>query len=809
MPVTSKRGSVLTLAGFVLLVLFGSLSIVAWMSFSKFEAVYQRVFVEQYQVPLDDMSAGTSKLTRLGVVVANTPGVASILRAGLAMAPTARAAGVYSSTGVLIAAQNQAGQEGSVVGVAGEPIAPGIVDALKRASEGGIAVETGDGLVLATPMLGIEGEVIGGLFMVIESATLWDPQNTAWQQAIKLAGALGLGGGALQLIVLLGWGRRAFNGSPTDTSAHPIKRQRQALAMVLVIQCAALGAQLYGDHQVFKSHLGPLINAKSDSAVIATANKFELALRYGLPLAGIPDAQATLQILVDQSPAIDLAEVSVATVSLSAGARRADDRYYRSDRVIQAGSAGRATVYTNESFAARTFNQLLFDLGTLGVVFLLAAAEGFAFLSYLARLQSNRQVALQPDTGAVAEPIQGLNEPAKLVAFPLFLYVLTEELTRSFLPRYAASLYDGGWGISTDLAASLPISAYMLVVAAGTMASLLGATGRHTQRLFVIGSGVTLVGLLGTALTQGYVEFIGFRCLSALGYAFVTLAFQNYISELPKGPQRKRALTAFISSVMLAAICGVSMGGVLVDYFGEKGVFLLVSGIMVVAFMLGRGFVFQRQTEGAIGVGPLTSVHFGNVFRSHDFLVHLAFVAIPSKMVLTGFLFYWVPLSLVPLALSPVDIARVMMMYFLVAVVVSKLSGMLPDDSAASQQRWIVLGVVCTGAAPLAMMIEFSVATTTASVMLLAAGQALANSAMANRMSEAVANTPSPHVLGLFRVFERSGSVIGPILAGVLVSALGFVDAAAGMGLVVLASGLVLVAYYLRLSLVSKEVRHA
>ncbi|MGB0957322.1 MAG: MFS transporter, partial [Litorivicinus sp.] len=781
-----------------------------WMSFAKFETVYQRVFAEQYQVPLDEISAATSKLTRLGVAVANTQEVANILRSGLAMAPSAGAAGVYNSFGTLIAAQNQAGSDGTHVGVPGERLDAAFVAALQRASAGGVAIETDSGIVLAATMVGIEGEDIGGVFIAIDTATLSGPKEAAWHQAMKIASVLGLSAGALQLVVILGWGRRAFDLSNRHTvPIDRLKLQRKVLGLVLLTQCAALGAQLYADHQVFKAQLGPLITAKSDSAVVAMANKFELAVGYGVPLAKIPDAEATLQALVAQSPAIDLAEVSVGSVSLSAGSRRADDSYYRSARAIGEPGTGQANVYTNQSFAARTFNHLLFDLGTLGVVFLLASAEGFAFLSCIARSQRNRQAQVKPVSNSRADSLSPANEPAKLVAFPLFLYVLTEELTRSFLPRYAAGLYDGSWGISADLAASLPISAYMLVVATGTLASLLGATGRHTHHLFLLGSAVTLIGLLGTAVTQDYTQFVGFRCLSALGYAFVTLAFQNYISELPKGPQRKRALTAFISSVMLAAICGVSMGGVLVDHFGETGVFWLVSAIMVVAFMLGRRFIFRRQTADADGGSALTMRDFGMVFRSNDFLVHLGLVAIPSKMVLTGFLFYWVPLSLGPLALSPVDIARVMMMYFLVAVVVSKLSGMLADESVASQQRWIILGVVCTGVAPLLMLLEFSVITTTTSVMLLAAGQALANSAVANRMADSVAATPSAQVLGLFRVFERSGSVIGPILVGILIASVGFVDAAAGMGLIVLMAGVGLVIYYVLAWLGSKTVNHA
>ena len=145
---------------------------------------------------------------------------------------------------------------------------------------------------------------------------------------------------------------------------------------------------------------------------------------------------------------------------------------------------------------------------------------------------------------------------------------------------------------------------------------------------------------------------------------------------------------------------------------------------------------------------------------------------------LTGFLFYAVPLYLGQLGVSEAEIGRIMMLYSLVIVFAGPWLSRISDRYGAGQ--WMVFaGTLLSG---LAMAILWG-RSDRIGVIIAVLAVALAHAAsispqiallpaLCQREIERVGETA---ILAILRMVERVGSVIGPVLVAAWVTEFGFV----------------------------------
>lgn len=407
-------------------------------------------------------------------------------------------------------------------------------------------------------------------------------------------------------------------------------------------------------------------------------------------------------------------------------------------------------------------------------------------------LLANAEGILNRVTGGLAftapssKPKQESENSFSDVRTPLFLFVFAEEMSRSFMPLVSSELYQPSEFLSRAIAIGLPISVYMFICAiaspwSGSLADRLGA-----KRCFYIGIVPSLLGFVATALADGYWQFVAGRGLSALGYAICTIACQSYIISISTPETRGRGMSVFVSAIMAASICGTAVGSVIADQIGYQMTFL-VSAILGGASL---ALIWSMMPDRIEGAAPpvrqsLKLRHFKTALSNPRFSALLAFCAIPNKLVLTGFLYYAVPLYLKQIDLSQPAIGRTMMTYGIVMVLAGPAVGELVDRTGG-HARMCVLGGLLTTLAVVPILLFGGSWMILLGVISLGLAHAMSSSPMlamvptvCQREAKEIGLT---FVFSIVRLLERVGSVAGPFVAAYLASAYGYPVAIAGLG---------------------------
>lgn len=392
--------------------------------------------------------------------------------------------------------------------------------------------------------------------------------------------------------------------------------------------------------------------------------------------------------------------------------------------------------------------------------------------------------------------------------FTLFLFVFAEELSRSFLPLYAQSVYvplaEAGWlgarldavGLATlltpEVVVGLPIIVFMAAIAIATPygGSLVA---RHGSRMiFLVGVIPAIIGYLGTAFAVTVLDMLLWRMFSAVGYAFVTIACQGYLADLGTGRERARNMAVFVTAVTTAVICGSAIGAVLADRLGYRITFLVSAGFVLLAALLALRYLHD-PAAGPRPTPPSVTSQF-RAFANPRFLLLVLFIAIPAKVALTGFLFYTTPLYLASIGVSQSAIGRMIMLYGLLMLVGTQVGASL-HERLGGGIGLVVLGGLLTGLAlalPGLLPPELGMALAIAAFGL---AQGMAAAPMLAILPELCPEESRRYgmtgLAALLRLAERVGSVIGPLLAAALVLRLGHSPAIGAIGAVSAASAAV------------------
>jgi len=386
------------------------------------------------------------------------------------------------------------------------------------------------------------------------------------------------------------------------------------------------------------------------------------------------------------------------------------------------------------------------------------------------------------------------------VRTPMFIFIFAEELSRSFFPLYVSDLYRPVPGLTQDMVIGLPISLFMLFVAIGTPFAGIWTDRFGSRNIFLAGAILAIAGFVGTGLAPDLYHLLLWRSLTAIAYALITMSCQGYIVAMTTKENRAQGMAVFIGAIMVAAICGTSIGGVLADRLGFRVTFFMSAVLSIIAAVFVYNTFQRRQTESTQAPPKLRLVHFLQLLGNARFAVLMLFGAIPAKVILTGFLFYLTPLYLNELGNSQSEIGRGMMVYFIVMVFGTPIFARLADTFGLRFLPVLVGGILAGGGGMLMFLWEDTLAVILG-VGLLGAGHALSTAPLISmvpsvcaREVEAMGQTT---VLGVFRILERVGSVAGPFLTAFLVATLGSAHAIAALGALVLGSTVLLGLFFL------------
>ncbi len=363
-----------------------------------------------------------------------------------------------------------------------------------------------------------------------------------------------------------------------------------------------------------------------------------------------------------------------------------------------------------------------------------------------------------------------------LLRAPLFLAFLGADLTRAFLPLYCAQLYTPVPWLSTQFVLGLPIMLFMLIVALSQ--PLLGGwcerVGRR-QALFA-GVAIGIVAHIGAALAYSMVDFLLWWSLAGLSWGIVFVAAQGYVLQHATGPARVRGLALFVGVIMISSVCGPSIGGILGEGIGYRET-LFLAGVLgcCSAWMIWLRLPAERGMSASHK--PTRIADVARLLRNRQFLVFLLSGAMPAKIILIGFCFYLVPLYMPDIGSNSAMAGRLIMLYAIVMVIGVPLTSRWSAEP--SQRRLFVSGgLIISAFAGLFPLLVPGIYGVVGLVLLLGIGQAMSiapQTAMVEPLcKKEILLLGEGTVVGVYRLIERIGNVIGPLVAAVLLQAFGF-----------------------------------
>ncbi|HWH38845.1 MAG TPA: MFS transporter [Usitatibacter sp.] len=377
---------------------------------------------------------------------------------------------------------------------------------------------------------------------------------------------------------------------------------------------------------------------------------------------------------------------------------------------------------------------------------------------------------------------------------PLFAFILAEEMTRSYLPSYVNQLLVAIPGFSPQIVIGLPIMLFMLIVALGQpyLGSWSERVGR--RRAMLIGASIATVGFAATALAFNLYDLLVWRGLGALGYAMVFVAAQGYVLDRTGQANRAQGFALFIGAIMVATVCGPSIGGILADNIGFRASFG-VSAVMAMLSLLTIArlpTIEVRAPAAKPSRGPRMREIVALMFNKR-FMTLTGLAAMPAKIILTGVCFYLVPLYIVSIGNTSAMAGRMLMVYAVMMVLIVPLSASLSDNSMR-RDRYVSVGLIISGLSGLLLLLSDSFLVLFGVVFLLGLGQALSIAAqsalVAEHCQEEIRVYGHDAVYGVYRLLERLGNALGPLMASVLVVLWGYQGAFIALSALVLVCGI-------------------
>lgn len=367
-----------------------------------------------------------------------------------------------------------------------------------------------------------------------------------------------------------------------------------------------------------------------------------------------------------------------------------------------------------------------------------------------------------------------------------FLFVLAEELLRPFLPLYIEGVTQDVGGLDPATIIAIPMSAFLLTTAlAGPfVAAWSDRIGRRQS--FLIGAVISSASLAGSAFAVGFADLVAWRALAGIGYATTFVACQGHVIDQTTEADRTRGLSVFVGGIFGANICGPALGGILAVQVGHVTTILCAAGIALAAAALAYRLMGDRARPAPTQRSTTAVWHATRACaRNFRFAATLVLAAIPAKMLLTGFLFFIVPILLRDLGVNESSIGRLAMLYGIAALFLMPVFARLCDRFRA-HGAMVGAGALLSGIGLIPLLFSASLATVAVAIVALGIGQAMSISAQTSFLTivgraEIGEYGPGP-VLGAFRLTERLGAAAGPLVAAQLAEHYGYVGTASAFG---------------------------
>ena len=664
----------------------------------------------------------------------------------------------------------------------GRSLEPAWTEEMRHATRGTWHARADDAAVQAAAVHNAFGLVVGHVVVRYGLGPL-NAASARFGRFVALRGLAVAAGGTLALFLLLAGLRSRF------ASAGARTQRVAALGAVVLAVCGSILACAGTAYSAFEDQLRPEALRKAETLGNTIEALSEKAMRWQLPLEKLPGMEELFASLERQNPEITWI------------ALRMDDRIVHSHGnpahaklvgnrielpVITMTDPALLEIAVDPAWVRHLFREMALDLA---VIVLVSLVISFELAVYVTGASS---VATGSAAAAGRDPIGAMRAP-------FFLLLFSEDLSRSFLPLYADTLPRGTLAIAPNLVASLPITIFMLIVAL-SQPGLGGWSERIGRRRAFLAGGVIAAGAhVATAFAVSFPLLLALRALAGFAWAVAFVAAQGLVIDHTDRESRIRGLASFVGIIMAASICGPPIGGLLADGLGPRWTFAIASILALAATLLAWRDL-PRAPAARRGAAAATARDYAAALANPRFAALLALAAVPAKVIVIGFCFYLIPLYVAKAGYGAAMAGRIIMLYSIMMVLLVPVATEIVERiQRTSRTRphaaFVAGGLVLSGFAGLLMLRPVGLAGAAALVLLLGIAQAASIAPQAAMVGDIHAGRSGrlgeSAIYGVYRLVERLGNAMGPLIAAFLVQAAGFGGAFATIGIAVLVCGVV------------------
>jgi len=382
----------------------------------------------------------------------------------------------------------------------------------------------------------------------------------------------------------------------------------------------------------------------------------------------------------------------------------------------------------------------------------------------------------------------------------LFLAVTAEHLSYSFLPPLLARTASSAMG---EAATPLLMAAYFAGFAGALVPGGHAAARQDPRRIAVLGAILAGLGLLAMLAAPSFWPVLGGRVGAGVGQGLMLAAFQVYLMDAAGPANKTYAASVVVFAFNAGMIAGTALGGLAVRAIGPDGIFVVAAVLAGLAALSAPALPPSLRARKPRGTGAGADDRPGwratvRVAVSSDVLRALLLIGWPAKAALTGVVVFALPLLLDGRALPPERIGQAMVLYALAVLAVSKAIAGAVDR--AGRTRPVLSGGALLAAAGIGVLALIAgdaprsttemLAITSTGILLLGIGHGCVNAPIVAYVAGSRAAERHGHAVttSTYRLLERVGHVIGPVLVG------GALRAGGATGLAALAGGTALAA---------------
>lgn len=371
-------------------------------------------------------------------------------------------------------------------------------------------------------------------------------------------------------------------------------------------------------------------------------------------------------------------------------------------------------------------------------------------------------------------PALSSDEKLEAITPILFVAVFVDNLGASFLPQLVSH---------SVRAAALPMTTvsivfllYFLAFSLTVLPAESFATRRGPKPLILLGCALAAAGM-GLLATSGDLALVALaRVLSGCGQGLLLIGVQSFIFGEVTPERRSQGNGLVVFNFNAGMISGMAIGALLALSLTESGVFT-VGAVLLAVLAVFAALAIPVSSGAALRQIP-GGVNLWRVLFDRGFLECIVLIGIPSKALLSGVIVFAMPLLLAKLNFPHEDIGQLVLFYACGVILANAIIARVPDQSR-STGRYLIQGMVLS-AAGLAMI--GLVGWHTQGTPLVTAGLVLMGVALLG-VAHGLINAPvvthatmlpiadvvgHGSVAALYRMVERVGHVIGPLLIGQL-----------------------------------------